>query len=90
VPPKRLTLPENGGIPRLRGFGTAPAIPHVSPLMASQERPRTQVMNIRFENIRSKAASAAAALALSTVFIGAAIGQPVSVPANSVQSQNVA
>jgi hypothetical protein len=47
-------------------------------------------MNIRFDNIRSKAVSAAAALALSTIFIGAAIGQPVSVPTTSVQSQNVA
>ena len=47
-------------------------------------------MNIRFQNIRSKAASAVAALALSSVFIGAAIGQPVSVPAASAQSQNVA
>ena len=45
-------------------------------------------MNIRFQNIRRNAASAAAALALSTVFIGAAVGQPVVVPA--AQTQNVA
>jgi hypothetical protein len=31
-------------------------------------------MNIRFENLQRKAASAAAALALSTLFIGAAVG----------------
>ena len=46
-------------------------------------------MSIRYENIRRKAASAAAALALSSIFIGAAIGQPVSIPTASVQS-NVA
>ena len=43
-------------------------------------------MTIRFQNIRRNAASAVAALALSTVFIGAAIGQPVLVPTAQVQT----
>lgn len=38
-------------------------------------------MNIRFSDFRKKAASAAAALAVSAIFIGAAVGPAVNAPA---------
>jgi hypothetical protein len=44
-------------------------------------------MNIRFENLQRKAASAVAALALSTFFIGAAVGPAVSQPGTVDQAQ---
>jgi hypothetical protein len=37
-------------------------------------------MNIRFNDLYKKAASAAAALAISAVFIGAAVGPAVNAP----------
>ena len=47
-------------------------------------------MNKTFQNIRRQAGSAVAAVALSAIFIGAAIGQPVMVPTSNAQVQQTA
>ena len=44
-------------------------------------------MNIRFENLQRKAASAVAALAISTLFVGAAVGPALVQTGNSGQVQ---
>ena len=41
-------------------------------------------VNIRFENIRRKSASAAAALVVSAFFISAAVGPAVSTPTTQI------
>ena len=43
-------------------------------------------VNIRFENIRRKSASAAAALVVSAFFVSAAIGPAVSTPGTQIAS----
>ena len=47
-------------------------------------------MTDRIQNIRRKAASAVAALALSTIFVGAAVGHAVVAPAVDAQVQQTA
>jgi len=44
-------------------------------------------MNIRFDELQRKAASAAAALALSAIFIGAAVGPAINAPNAPVYAQ---
>lgn len=44
-------------------------------------------MNVRFENLQRRAASAIAALAVSTLFVGAAVGPALSQTGNSGQVQ---